>query len=299
MKTASIVFLCISLIVAGIGFVLCSRAEKMAEAENIELFTSSQDGNGNRVSVVDYDPDECEKILITLKSGNVTVKNGEKCRIEIFNLYEGMYFKGTSNNMVQVNDTLGIVDIVKEGALGISFSGLRNILHDFSLIKASKSITVYVPEGTDLNAIEIHALDGNILVEDIYDTSADIILRSDAGNVTMRNCSTNSCLEIYAKEGNVSLAESFGNDIRIYSETGNVGVSGTAFKSFYTEITSEGDMSISLMQGLSRYKCDLSSDREIIFNGAGVGTDSFATESASGMSITIKCSKGTVSVRDN
>ena len=50
MKPASVIFLAVALIIAGAGFFLCVRAEKQAEAQNIELFNISTDTEETAVS---------------------------------------------------------------------------------------------------------------------------------------------------------------------------------------------------------------------------------------------------------
>ncbi len=297
MKPASIIFLVISVLVVIGGFYLCGEAEDRAAAANIELFNISKDADGNRVSVMEYDPAKMQKISVDLKKGNVYVREGESCKVEIYNLFEGAYIKGTSSNMLQINDTLGIVDIIKEGGQGISFGGLRNILHDLSFEESEKWINVYVPAGTPLNAIQITVLEGDIVFEGIHDTSADIILKAENGTVTVRDTSTHSRMQIENVLGNTEVIGSFAKDIRINSTDGNVNLASTSFTACEL-FAAKGDINVELSQSVSRFVASITASKHISFNGTPLGANTFSTSATDGMTFTATAEDGAVEIRD-
>ncbi|MBE6641946.1 MAG: DUF4097 domain-containing protein [Ruminococcaceae bacterium] len=298
MKPASIIFLVLSLLIVLGGYLLCGEAEERAAEQNIELFNISRDSDGNRVSVMEYDTAKMEKISVDLKKGNVYVREGEECKVEIYNLFEGGYIKGVSSNMLQINDTLGIMDIIKEGAQGISFSGLRNILHDIKLEEADKWINVYVPKGTPLNAIQITVLEGDIVFENIHDIGADIILKAEKGNITVKDSSTGSRMQIDSLAGNVEISGSFANDMRVNTEEGNITVlPGTSFISgnFYAK---KGDISVALSQNISKFVADITASEHISVNGTPLSSQSFTTSATGGMKLTVKAESGKAEITD-
>lgn len=298
MKPASIIFLVLSLLIVLGGYLLCGEAEERAAEQNIELFNISRDSDGNRVSVMEYDTAKMEKISVDLKKGNVYVREGEECKVEIYNLFEGAYIKGVSSNMLQINDTLGIMDIIKEGAQGISFSGLRNILHDIKLEEADKWINVYVPKGTPLNAIQITVLEGDIVFENIHDIGADIILKAEKGNITVKDSSTGSRMQIDSLAGKVEIGGSFANDMRVNTEEGNITVlPGTSFISgnFYAK---KGDISVALSQNISKFVADITASEHISVNGIPLSSQSFTTSATGGMKLTVKAESGKAEITD-
>ncbi len=297
MKPASIIFLVLSVLIVVGGFFLCKEAEDRAAAENIELFSISKDADGNRVSVMEYDPAKMQKISVNLKKGNVYVREGESCKVEIYNLFEGAYIKGISSNMLQINDTLGIVDIIKEGGQGISFGGLRNILHDIKFEESEKWINVYVPAGTPLNAIQITVLEGDIFFEGIHDTSADVILKAENGTITVRDTSTHSRMQIETVLGNTDVSGSFASDIRVKSADGNIKVANTEFTACELHAV-KGDINVELSQSVSRFVASISASKHISFNGTPLGANTFSTAATSGMTFTATAEDGAVEIRD-
>lgn len=297
MKPASIICLVLSVLIIFGGVYLCGEAEERADAQGIELFTISKDTDGNRVSVMEYDTAKMQKISVNLKKGNVYVRSGDSCKVEIYNLYEGAYIKGTSSNMLQINDTLGVIDIIKEGGQGISFSGLRNILRDIRLEESEKWINVYVPDGTPLNAIQITVLEGDIVLEGIHDTNADIILKAENGNITVRDASTHSRMQIESLSGNTDIGGSFASDIRITAENGNINIAKTEFTAC-TLLARKGDIYVGLSQSVSRFVASINATKHISFNGIPLGTTSFTTSATSGMTFTATAEDGAVEITD-
>ena len=297
MKPASIIFLVLSVLIVLGGFALCNEAEERATAQGIELFTISKDADGNRVSVMEYDPAKMQKISVNLKKGNVYVREGDEYKVEIYNLFEGAYIKGTSSNMLQINDTLGIVDIIKEGGQGISFSGLRNILHDIKLEESEKWINVYVPAGTPLNAIQITVLEGDIVFEGIHDTSADIILKAEDGAILVRDASTHARMQIENVQGNTDISGSFANDLRVKSTNGDIKVASTEFTACELN-AAKGDIHAALSQSVSRFVATISASKHISLNGTPLGTNTFTTSATSGMTFNATADDGAVEITD-
>lgn len=298
MKPASIIFLILSALIVVGGVFLCREAEERAAAAEIELFSISRDAEGNRVSVMEYDPAKMEKIAIDLKKGNVYVREGNECKVEIYNLFEGAYIKGVSSNMLQINDTLGIMDIIKEGAQGISFSGLRNILHDINTETGEKWINVYVPRGTALNAIQITVLEGDIVFDGIQDTNADIILTAENGNITVKNSNTTTRMQITSTKGNVDISASFANDVRVKSTEGDITLGeGTSFISADINCA-KGNVKLTLAQNVSKYMADVSASMHIKIDGTPLGSTSFTTSATSGMKLTVRAENGSVEIND-
>ena len=298
MKTASIIFLCLALVIAGCGFILCKTAENRAAADGVELFTIATDENGNRVSVIDYDTSKMEKINIALKKGTVNIREGDECRVEIYNLMEGAYIKGISTNVLQINDTLNPIEIVKEGGLGISFSGIRNLLHELKPFTYDKWINVYVPKGTPLNAIEVRVLDGTINVEGLEDIGADLLFTAENGAVNVKNCSANSRLQITGKKADIALSGGFASDLRVSTEHGSVALaSGFSFVKADLRVTGEGNVDVALTQSISRFALGLSASEDITLNGTSLGTKTY-TAPGTGMTLTATTARGKLSVTD-
>jgi len=298
MRPASIIFLVISLLISFGGYYLCGMAEERAAADGVELFNISTDAEGNRVSVMDYDPAKMEKISISLKAGNVNIMQGDECKIEIYNLFEGGYVKGVSGNVLQINDTMGIMDIIREGAQGISFSGLRNILHDIQPLTKDKWINVYIPAGTALNCIEITVLEGGISCTGIQDTDADMLFTAENGGITVENSSTNSRMQLKSS-GDVTVRGSFSNDLRIEAAEGNVTVTkGTTFISADINVTKKGNINLDLTQSIAQYIAEISGTESIMLNGASLNMNTFLTEVSSGMKLIAKTADGAVVITD-
>ena len=299
MKPAAIIFLCIALVISGCGFFLCRSAEKRAERDGVELFSISTDDNGNRVSVLNYDTSKMEKISVSLKKGTVNILEGDSCRVEIYNLFEGAYVKGISNNVLQINDTLGLAEIIKEGGLGISFSGIRNYLHAIKPFTYDKWINVYIPTGTPLNAVEITVLEGDIVMRGIRDTGADLFLTAKNGNISVENCSTDNRMQLGGAQGAVSVSGGFANDLRATVEKGGIALSdGISFIQASLLVTGEGGIDLALSQSISRMAVTLTARDGITLNGTSLGTNEYVTAHSGGQTLTASAKSGAIRITD-
>ncbi|MBQ7171955.1 MAG: DUF4097 family beta strand repeat protein [Clostridia bacterium] len=294
MKPASIIFLVVALVVTSVGFFLCRRAEKQAEAEGIELFNSSTDEDGNNVSTLRYDTDAMQKISVTLNKGTVYLRRGTEQKVETYNMLDGFYLRGVSTNMLQINDTLGVVDMFKEGGLGLSFNGLRNILRSFDLIRKERAVVVYLPDGASLNSISVSVRTGDIVLEDFF-TDADLTLKTEEGNVRLKNVSASGLLQISAGQGGVSLTDGFAGDLRIAAEKGDVSLENTLLKSAAVTV-GEGNISLALSSPLVSYAAVLSAPDGITVNGTAAGV-SLSTGVQSDLSVTAKTAAGRITVQ--
>lgn len=298
MKPVAIVFLCIALVIAGSGFLLCRSAERRAEADGVELFNISIDPDGNRVSSLTYDTSKMEKISISLKKGTVNILEGDSCRVEVYNLLEGSYVKGISNNVLQINDTLGLADIIKEGGLGISFSGIRNYLHAFKPFTYDKWINLYIPRGTPLNAVEVTVLEGDIVMKNVQNTQADLFLTAKNGKITVENCSTDNRMQLSAEQGSLSVSGGFANDLRATASGGSIRLTDkVSFVNADLRTEGEGDIELSLFQGISRMSVNLTAGNGISLNGTSLGTNEYTTVHSGGQSLTVSA-KGAIRITD-
>ena len=298
MKPASIVALILGAVLMISGYILCVQGEKKAKEQGVDLFVSTRDENGDRVTVMEYDHTALDKIAIDLKKGNVYIREGGEAKIEIFNLFEGGYIRGLAGGMLMINDTLGVMDIIKEGAVGISFDGLRNILHDLDLGDAQKKIIVYVPYGATLNAIQVNALEGDVFVEDIHDLNADIIVNTEKGNISVSDTSTSLRIQANALAGDVSIHGSFANDIRISSDNGALKIAdGSAFVSASAE-SKQGDILIELSQNINRYAASFKARGGVFLNGNLLNASEFSTPNTDGMKITVNAENGRIELVD-
>lgn len=294
MKPASIIFLVVALVVTSVGFFLCRKAEKQAAAEGVELFNSSTDEDGNRVSTLRYDTDAMQKISVTLNKGTVYLRSGTEQKVETYNMLDGFYLKGVSTNMLQINDTLGVVDMFKEGGLGLSFDGLRNVLRSFDLIRKERSVVIYVPDGAALNSFSVSVRSGDIVLENLS-TGADLSLETGEGAVRLRSVSAAGLLQISAANGGVSLTEGFAGDLRISADKGDVSLDNTMFKSASVTV-GEGNISLALPSPLLSYAATLSAPDGIAVNGAAFGV-SLSTGAQSELTLSAKTGAGRMTVQ--
>ncbi len=294
MKPASIIFLVIAVVITSVGFFLCRKAESRAEAEGVELFNSSTDEDGNRVSTLRYNTDTMQKISVTLNRGTVYVRRGAEQKVETVNMMDGFYLKGISTNMLQINDTLGVVDMFKEGGLGLSFNGLRNIFRSFDLIRKEKAVYIYVPDGTALNGVSVTVKSGDIVLEDLS-VDADLTLEAEAGDVRLKNVSTSGMLQVSTGAGNVSIREGFAGDLRVKAGKGSVTLENTLLKVASLSVE-EGDISLTLPSSLLSYAATLAAPDGITVNGEPVGV-SLSTGVQSELSLTARTSRGKLTVK--
>ncbi len=297
MKPASIIFLVLGVLVVIAGIITCSYAEALAEEEGIDIFNETVDQEGNRVSYLDYDTSELNKIAISVKSGDVTIVGSDTQRVEMQNYLEGTYFKGAANNTLYVNDTMSIVDMFKEGGLGLSFNGLRTYIRSFMRSGGDKAVTVYIPSGISLNAISVYIEDSansTVTVKGL-DTTADLQIEANSGNIVLDNVFSSGIVVIKGDSGSTEIKGGSLNELRYESKDGDISFSDVWFSVARIEVSGKGNIYLKLANAIDGYEATISAGGGIFADGKELG-GTFKTETASMFSITASTEEGRVEI---
>ncbi len=107
----------------------------------------------------------------------------------------GLHFDKTNTNNISysiIGDTLTIKETDPVGLLGLyisddgfSFRGLRHIFSSGNRINASKTVTVFIPEDTVLDEIEIISSVGNVELDGV--SAPEVNITSSFGKVLIKN----------------------------------------------------------------------------------------------------------------
>lgn len=283
------------------GMICCTIAQARAEDSDLPLFNDARDEDGNRVTVVNFDQEELEKIQLAFKDATVNIIRGDKEKIELLNFIEGGYYNGVTNNTTLIIDnSTGLIKMLKEGFGGFSFGGFRYYLHNFrTLFNSKKIVNVYINENKELNSLSVSLESGVINIDNVK-VDSDIVLSVGLGSIKINNIDNDFSVRITGNNCDVAIKNSSIRSLSLNLKKGDADISGLLLLStLNAKISEEGDAKLSLdtITRFEDFSSSVTASEGINLYGTMVESPYTVKKgSSSAKSITITVSGGSVVV---
>jgi len=236
MKLGSIVGFIVAAILIIAGIVMCVVGSVSANGENRELFMQVDENGTHYIQDISS---EVTKLSIECNEADITIVGGaEKSFIEFTNFNPNKYSISATANVITFSETADISSILDLGDLGFSFKGLRYFLDprndDFDALK--KSIVINLAQDSTLKIIDIDAEESNLSADGVT-VSGDMILNIKSGEITIKNCTAQSSINISNTSAKTTLEASSAKVLRYSGKEGSLLINGCDITN--TDITSE------------------------------------------------------------
>lgn len=215
MKPTSIIFLILSIILIAAGSVTCITAQKMAEANGIELFDRATDDEDNGVEINEFK--SVNKIALYLKNVNVTiVGNAESSYVKLVNFSKNTYEYVVSNKNMTIEDSVSVMSLFKITSDGFNFDGLRHFLYYDQYKDKQKSIEIGISKEDEIKQFDIEVENGNVSVTRVIN-QADYNIVIGEGTLDLSIPRSVSTVNIKIGKGDATFTAN-------NTYTGNIGV---------------------------------------------------------------------------
>jgi len=283
MKPTSMIFLVLSLILIFGGFMTCNVAKSMAASQNIPIYDTTFDSNGDAVFTYDISDTALNKLILNFSDVDVNIiGNAERSYIELKNFDVNSYRVTLSGGNVTVDGTVGFLSsLLDMSAGGIQFKGLRYFLLDKPDPERPRSVTVYLTALSELKSLNVSLKQGTVTFENIHNT-LDYSVSLNNANASFRNVISTSIASISASSSNVTMIGSRFVTVNATVENGNITITGKDVLSFQR----------------TSYQLSVKETGNILYNGGNAGTAYKATSPAPESTVFININKGTISIDD-
>jgi len=184
MKTTSMIFLILSLVLIIAGTAVCLIAQNMAQNDGVNLF-AAQDNEGSRGVYTEALADSAiNKIVIRVKDADVVIKSGESSCVTLNNYSIGSYYMAVSNKNLTFEEGVSLMSLFEFSSGGFSFNGLRQFLNFGNFDGKQKTIEITVGKNESLKQIDIEIENGNVNI-DGPTVSADYNIAVENGKVIL------------------------------------------------------------------------------------------------------------------
>jgi len=175
----------------------------MAEKENIALFETHSDAEGNNIVPNIIDDEKLNKISLIIKNADINIYGGSETNyIELINFGVNSYSYAITNNILTIDETIGILSLINFSETTIGFNGLRHYLNWNLNNSKPSSVNIYLSDKYDIKQLEITLNSGNI---NIYNMQNRIsyLLNIKKGDIIYKNTNTRDAVNITLGEGSV------------------------------------------------------------------------------------------------
>ena len=279
MKTTSMIFLILSLVLIIAGTAVCLITQNMAQNDGVNLFASQENENTHGVYTETLSDSAINKIVVRVKDADVVIKRGESSSITLNNYSIGNYYMAISNKNLTFEEGVSLMSLFKFSSGSFSFNGLRQFLNFGNFDGKQKTVEITVGKNESLRQIDIEVENGNVNVEgpsvsadynisvingkvilDIPGKFSTANVNVKKGDLTFKTRGNNGKANVTVDNGNayLILSESATRAYSLKTEKGTIhhfgSVMGNAFESAPAgEITTEynvalksGDISVEL-----------------------------------------------------
>ena len=204
-----------------------------------------------RMASADSDLDAFDAIRVDADTMDLTIETGER------------FFLSS-----QYTDTLKLEYEVKDGTLSVKERTPKRALWG-GLRSEQCSMTLTIPEGTELNFMDIKIAMGNISAEKI--TSKDCDALTNMGNCIFKKCSFDEA-DIDTNMGEITIKDTYLGEAEVDNDMGAIKVEDCTFQNLDVD-NAMGDTVIDADQNLDDYQIGLEAGMvEVRVNGQGEGT---------------------------
>jgi len=205
MRPTSVIFLILSVILIAGGAVTCVSAQRMAEANGVDLFFQETDEFDNGVETTEFDPEDVGKITLVLGNVDVNVYGGaERNAVELINFTKNSYEFTMAGTNLTVDDSLSLMSLFRLTSTGFHFDGLRHYLYYDRYANRTRAVNVYLADDTQVTAFDIQVGTGNVVFRDLTRES-DYAVTVQQGDILFDNLGLVSSLQASAvREGSIT-----------------------------------------------------------------------------------------------
>ncbi len=265
MKPTSIIFLVLSIILIIGGVITCFVASAAAKKEDIALFTQVENEDGDFVYTCEYEPEEIERISLSVKNAIVNVNAGDEDKIELINFTEGSYSRGISSKSYIIDDTFNISQLFVFDKGGFSFNGLRQYIRLASLRDKERVVNITLSLDA-LKVLSINVKNGSINIEGVS-LSGDFILSATNGEINLLNVYTPSYIKLSGDKTQANIKGGYIKSLTCEFKSGELSAEALTVSNIKAE-TEIGNISLGIASFLDDYMINAQTDK----GGIKIGT---------------------------
>lgn len=205
MRPTSVIFLILSVILIAGGAVTCVSAQRMADANGLDLFFQETDENNNGLEVTEFEPENVSKITLVLSNVDVNIYgSADKDAIELINFTKNSYEFTMANKNLTVDDSLSLMSLFRITSSGFHFGGLRHYLYFDRYADRTRAVNIYLSENSGVTAFDIQVESGDVVFHDLVRES-DYTVTVQEGDVLFDNINMVSSMKVgVVKSGDIT-----------------------------------------------------------------------------------------------
>ena len=196
--------LCIAAaVLAALGVILCVVAFVGSKKAGTELFSQTENEDGNYVYDYGFNGEAIKKLSVSTKYADINIIGGaDRDRIELVNFAEQNFRMAVSATTITIEDRDGFA-----GLFSFNFGGLRNYLNSFRIFGKVKTINIYLTDASSLRLVETKIYSGDVTVKNC-NNSADYDFKLKYGSVSVDSLTTGGTLSLVSSDGNIDIVNS-------------------------------------------------------------------------------------------
>ena len=283
MKPTSMIFLVLSLILMFGGFMTCSIANSMASSQNISIYNTHFDENGDLIYNYALSNTAIHKLALNFSDVDIRiVGNAATSYVELKNFDVNSYRVNFSGGQVTVDGTTGFFSsLLDMSSGGLQFKGLRYFLLDKPDPSRERSVTVYLSSLSDLTSLSVSLQKGSVSFQDI-DNALDYNVSLNEADVSFENVVTTSVAAISGK-ANISIISSRFATLNATITGGNMTIRGNDVLTYQH----------------TNYNVSVVENGSIRYNGGVAGTSFKATSPAPEVNVIVSIKDGSIVIDDS
>ena len=283
MKPTSMIFLVLSLILIFGGVMTCSVASSMAVSDNVAIYDTEFDSNGDAIYTYSISDSAVNKLILNFSDVDVEiVGNAEKSYIELKNFDVNSYRVMLSSGNLTVDGTVGFFSsLLDMSGGGLQFKGLRYFLLQKPDPSRPKKVTVYLSAQAGLKTLNLSLKKGSAGIRNIHNT-LDYSLTLNDAQLEVENVISTSVASMHCTNGDITVISSCFTTLNATVDTGKITLRGNDIMSFQR----------------TNYDLSVEETGHIMYNSGNAGTTYKVTSPAPESNVIIKSKNGIIHVED-
>jgi len=191
LKPASIISICISLVLIIGGYFLCAHARSTAPNDAAIDGNTSLSEDGNVVTELTLTGQTFSKVDIDISNCKVEIHGGaEASSVTLVNFYENTYIAAAGEKVLTVSNQITLLDYINLDGTGVTFSGVWKTLRSFftyDTSDAQQEIHIYLGNDAEISQISVAVDSGTTLRLVDIDRDCDISVKVTDSNAEISN----------------------------------------------------------------------------------------------------------------